>query len=162
MDFLVKLDSTLGGLPDYGKRQIQNAIRKLNPSVEEIKPFITEPDGLEYGRNVIYKTDGVEVIIVHLPPLAKTLVHDHGFSNGSVYVLEGRLLNMIYHRNGKQTLYQKNEEFTVGEGFSVEGDTVHLMYNPDLTRCITFHVYAPPLGMKKNDNSNAKKTTLAN
>ncbi|MDQ0187076.1 cysteine dioxygenase family protein [Cytobacillus sp. FSL W7-1323] len=122
---------------------LDKAIRSLNICSKELEPYITQPQGmLEYGRNVIYRNQQVEVIVVYLPPFAKTLVHDHGFSKGEVYVVQGSLLNLIYH---KDLSVNKIESYKADESFHVQGDTIHLMFNPTPFEVISFHVYSPPL-----------------
>ncbi|MEK4199233.1 cysteine dioxygenase [Cytobacillus sp. FSL K6-0265] len=119
------------------------AIRSLNIRSKELEPYIKQPQGrLEYGRNVIYRNQEVEVIVVYLPPFAKTLVHDHGFSKGEVHVVQGSLLNLIYN---KDLSVNKIESYQAEEFFHVEGDTIHLMFNPTPFEVISFHVYSPPL-----------------
>lgn len=122
---------------------LNKAIRSLNILSKELEPYIKQPEGkLEYGRNVIYRNQQVEVIVVYLPPFAKTLVHDHGYSTGEVYVVQGNLLNLIYNED---LSVRKIESYQVRESFHVEGDTIHLMFNPTPFDVISFHIYSPPL-----------------
>lgn len=146
MDFLLKLERVMSTLPVIDKQSVEFALLQLQPVLQDVQAYILAPQGLEYGRNVLFKNEKVEVLLVFLPHFAKTLVHDHGVSSGWIYVVEGSVLNLIYSKYKKEVNYEKNEFYKNGEIFSVKGDTTHAMYNPTYTSTVTLHVYSPPLG----------------
>ncbi|MFC7371614.1 cysteine dioxygenase [Fictibacillus iocasae] len=146
MDFLNKVEQALTQLTHYDEAHIDRVFEELKPTAEDVSRYLLAPKGLEYGRNVIFKNDNSEVILVYLPPLAKTLVHDHGYSNGWIYIVEGNVLNMIYEEREEELLFVDSQLYKREETFSVSGETTHAMLNPALTPAISLHVYSPPLG----------------
>ncbi len=92
-----------------------HAIQSLNITLHKVSPFITSPANLEYGRNVIYKSEFVEIIVLNFPSKAKTFVHDHGISLGCILIVNGTLQNITYENNSEQI-----EEFTEGNIFTVK------------------------------------------
>jgi cysteine dioxygenase len=62
-----------------------------------------EPGELEYGRNDFYRNNELEMIVTNIPSYKGTATHDHGKSIGCAMVLEGQLLNSIYHLRENQS-----------------------------------------------------------
>ncbi|MEC0272091.1 MULTISPECIES: cysteine dioxygenase [Peribacillus] len=147
MGFLETIKSTLDNLPSYNEVNLVQAVQSLNLTFNEVSKYVTEPKDLEYGRNVIYRSENVEVIVIHLPSMAKTLIHDHGISIGCIFVVAGDFLNVLYKLEDKASypIYDQVEEFTQHEILVVKEDTIHMMYNPTTSPVITFHIYTPPL-----------------
>ncbi|MCK2004716.1 cysteine dioxygenase family protein [[Brevibacterium] frigoritolerans] len=147
MGFLETIKSTLDNLPSYNEVNLVQAVQSLNLTFNEVSKYVTEPKDLEYGRNVIYRSENVEVIVIHLPSMAKTLIHDHGLSIGCIFVVAGDFLNVSYKLKDKATypIYDQVEEFSQHEILVVKEDTIHMMYNPTTSPVITFHIYTPPL-----------------
>ncbi|MEC0296704.1 cysteine dioxygenase [Peribacillus frigoritolerans] len=147
MVFLETIKRTLDNLPSYNEVNLVQAVQSLNLTFNEVSKYVTEPKDLEYGRNVIYRSENVEVIVIHLPSMAKTLIHDHGISIGCIFVVAGDFLNVLYKLEDKASypIYDQVEEFTQHEILVVKEDTIHMMYNPTTSPVITFHIYTPPL-----------------
>ncbi|MDF1999268.1 cysteine dioxygenase [Peribacillus frigoritolerans] len=147
MGFLETIKSTLDNLPSYNEVNLVQAVQSLNLTFNEVSKYVTEPKDLEYGRNVIYRSENVEVIVIHLPSMAKTLIHDHGLSIGCIFVVAGDFLNVLYKLEDKASypIYDQVEEFSQHEILVVKEDTIHMMYNPTTSPVITFHIYTPPL-----------------
>jgi cysteine dioxygenase len=147
MVFLETIKSTLDNLPSYNEVNLVQAVQSLNLTFNEVSKYVTEPKDLEYGRNVIYRSENVEVIVIHLPSMAKTLIHDHGLSIGCIFVVAGDFLNVLYKLEDKASypIYDQVEEFSQHEILVVKEDTIHMMYNPTTSPVITFHIYTPPL-----------------
>ncbi|MCD1161360.1 cysteine dioxygenase [Peribacillus frigoritolerans] len=147
MGFLETIKSTLDNLPSYNEVNLVQAVQSLNLTFNEVSKYVTEPKDLEYGRNVIYRSENVEVIVIHLPSMARTLIHDHGLSIGCIFVVAGDFLNVLYKLEDKASypIYDQVEEFSQHEILVVKEDTIHMMYNPTTSPVITFHIYTPPL-----------------
>jgi cysteine dioxygenase len=62
-----------------------------------------EPGELEYDRNDFYRNNELEMIVTNIPSYKGTATHDHGQSIGCAMVLEGQLLNSIYHLRENQS-----------------------------------------------------------
>jgi cysteine dioxygenase len=145
--FIDEVKKGFNHLPEYNHEKLAKVVGSLNPTIDKITPYITKPENLEYGRNIIFKNEEIEAIVIYLPPMAKTLIHDHGTSIGCIAVVRGNLLNVVYdHKNNKSSpIYKETQMFSNGDIYHVTGDTIHMMFNPSLTSVVTFHVYAPPL-----------------
>ncbi|MDM5292767.1 hypothetical protein QUF81_05955 [Peribacillus simplex] len=103
MDFLESVKCTFDNLPSYDEGNLVQAVQSLNLTFHEVSKYVTEPMDLEYGRNVIYKSENVEVIVIHLPSMARTLIHDHGLSIGCIFVVAGDFLNVLYKSEEKES-----------------------------------------------------------
>ncbi|MDQ0271629.1 cysteine dioxygenase [Cytobacillus purgationiresistens] len=145
MDLLKRLKTAFEKVDLQDQKQLFSTIQSLHLSIDEVSQFITPPQELEYGRNVIFRNEQAEVIIVYLPSFAKTLIHDHGTSIGGLFVVQGKLLNILYHPDEHGPLYAQTEAYSQNDIFLVKGETTHMMFNPTLSPVITFHVYTPPL-----------------
>ncbi|MDT0145651.1 cysteine dioxygenase family protein [Priestia aryabhattai] len=147
MKLIESIKRAFDNLPSYEEVHLVQAVQNLNLTIGDISEYVVEPKELEYGRNVVYKSKDVEVIVVHLPSMAKTLIHDHGLSSGCILVVEGHVLNVLYQLKGKKScpIYNQAQGFAKNDFFLVKKDTIHMMYNPSTSPTITFHVYSPPL-----------------
>ncbi|WP_259417604.1 cysteine dioxygenase [Bacillus toyonensis] len=140
MHLIHNISKAFCNLCSYDTENLIHAIQSLNISLHKISPFITSPVNHEYGRNVIYQSEFVEILVLKFPRKAKTFVHDHGISLGCILIVDGTLQNITYENNSERI-----EEFSEGNIFTVKKDTVHKMYNATDSTAITFHVYSPPL-----------------
>jgi cysteine dioxygenase len=126
--------------------QLKAAILSLGPHLSEVKNYKTEPEQLPYGRNVLLRTDELEVIVIHIPGHQQTAIHDHGESVGCAYVVEGELMNTIcsLDKDGfpQPEAYQ---QIRAGECFTAPSEQIHELANLRDESMISFHVYAPPL-----------------
>ena len=145
MELYVCIHSLFGGLTNPSLKELSYSLKQIPNVLESIEPYIKEPDQFEYGRNVIYRNNELEVIVINIPPHKGTAIHDHGQSIGCAMVLEGQLLNSIYrlHENHSEL----SSSYFVHQGeclFSTRG-LIHRMSNPSSERMISLHVYSPPL-----------------
>lgn len=134
-----------GGLTNPSVKELAYSLKQIPNVSKSIKPYVKEPGDLEYGRNVIYRNNELEVIVINIPPHKGTAIHDHGQSIGCAIVLEGQLLNSIYRLRENQS--ELSSSYFVHQGeclFSTQG-LIHKMSNPSSERMVSLHVYSPPL-----------------
>jgi cysteine dioxygenase len=134
-----------GGLINPSVKDLADSLKQIPNVSKSSEPYIKEPDRFEYGRNVIYRNNELEVIVINIPPYKGTAIHDHGQSIGCAMVLEGQLLNSIYRLRENQS--ELSSSYFVHQGeflFSTQG-LIHKMSNPSSERMISLHVYSPPL-----------------
>ncbi|MXQ55874.1 cysteine dioxygenase [Shimazuella alba] len=127
--------------------QVEQLIRNIPCDFQEIAPHISLPTPpLTYGRNVIFQSKLFEVIVLNLPPLIETPIHDHGASFCCVKIIKGTLHNRIFatSQNREMTLLRE-EIYSTDDYFTVTTDLIHSMYNPNEEAVITFHIYSPPI-----------------
>ncbi|TLS51116.1 cysteine dioxygenase [Paenibacillus antri] len=118
-----------------------------------VRPYVTEPDGHAYGRNVVYADERMEAIVIHLPAGARTAIHDHGVSIGCAVVVEGRMTNEVYRLDpGGRLRLAEADAHRAGERMPSPAGVIHRMRNDGDARLVSLHVYAPPLrGMTRYD-----------
>ena len=118
----------------------------LDDSLTAVKPYITEPDQLPYGRKVIFASDNVEATVIHLPPGSQTPIHNHGDAVGCTLVVSGMIINKKYRQTAWGTLELMKEEFVPKDYCfqSTRGD-IHCVQNPSHVRAVTLQIYTPSL-----------------
>src|SRR4051812_30146755 len=67
-----------GDLKNPSVRELAHALKQIPNVSQSIEPYVKEPDQYEYGRNVIYSNNDLEVIIINIPSNKGTAIHDHG------------------------------------------------------------------------------------
>lgn len=84
---------------------------------------------MEYGRNIIYHTNNLEIMVLYFPSLSKTPIHNHSASTGCIYIVQGSLQNILYTFEASETTptYHQTQQFTQGNLFTVNNDTIHMM-----------------------------------
>jgi cysteine dioxygenase len=146
MDLVQTLSSRFTGSSKPSRIELLEALEQLPDLAVLVQPYVTEPDEYPYGRNVIYKSDDVEIIVVNLPPKSQTFIHDHGRSEGCVRVVRGELVNVIYEVTGPDQVDKILEhKVRANQIFSSPEGIIHQMVNRESQRVVSLHIYAPPL-----------------
>ncbi len=127
--------------------ELKAALASLHATKDQIAPYVLEPtDQLPYGRRVLFRTEEVEIVLIHLPPGQQSHPHDHGQSYGWEYVIQGELHNITYMRQPGGGL--DVDETTVilpGEYCFIEQGRIHAICNKSSTPVIALNAYTPPL-----------------
>ncbi|WP_257346684.1 cysteine dioxygenase [Pseudalkalibacillus decolorationis] len=145
MDFLKNFFERLEGLDKHSLSNLNNVIETIDFTKEDLSPYITEPDDLPYGRNVIYRSDEFEVIVLHFPSHTKTPMHDHGRSIGCGVVIKGEMTEVSYKNREGALEFVSKSKATQDETFHVPNQHIHVMENNTDDSLVTLHVYSPPL-----------------
>ncbi|MGD8192721.1 cysteine dioxygenase [Brevibacillus ginsengisoli] len=146
MTLLTRIREHFAYLKNPSVEELQNRLQALQISKEEIEPYIMEPDQLPYGRNVIYQTPELEVVIINLPGLISSLPHDHGDSLACEVIVEGELTNHIYELKQEGTVRLLcTDVYTEQRICSIERQQIHAIQNSNENRTIILNVYAPPV-----------------
>ncbi len=106
-------------------------------NIDTLKSFLES----QYSRQLIFKTDNVEIILMCWLPGQGTPIHNHGKSDAITLVLEGEL---------SYTTHYENERSVTGT--LLPGDIEHIpvgieheVKNNTSDKLVTLHVYSPPL-----------------
>ncbi|MEC1548894.1 cysteine dioxygenase family protein [Bacillus rugosus] len=145
MELYECIQNIFSGLKNPSVKDLATSLKQIPNASTLSQPYIKEPDQYAYGRNAIFRNNELEVIVINIPPNKETAVHDHGHSIGCAMVLEGQLLNSIYHSIGEHA--ELSHSYLVNEGeclISTKG-LIHKMSNPTSERMVSLHVYSPPL-----------------
>ena len=73
MQLIHNIRKAFNNLCNYDTFNLIHTIQSLNISLHKIAPFITSPVNLEYGRNVIYQSEFVEIFSIKFPQQSKDL-----------------------------------------------------------------------------------------
>ncbi|MFC7441804.1 cysteine dioxygenase [Laceyella putida] len=129
--------------PDF--KILKQTIKKTDCTLERLDSYISPPaPPLHYGRNVIFRSDLFEAIVINLPPFTATPIHDHGESVCCVHVVSGSLVNRKYTNPARPSLTREQWHKT-GDFIYCNYGEIHSMYNPCPKPLISFHLYTPPL-----------------
>lgn len=95
----------------------------------------------QYARQLVFKSDNVEILLVCWRPGQGSPVHGHGPSDGLMIILEGEITNTTYTRDGRKitTVWKAGDI-----GHTPVGDQ-HEVKNTSDSNVVSLHVYAPPL-----------------
>jgi cysteine dioxygenase len=152
MDFVSCLHRSLQNLHRPDVWRLRQAVEQLGCTRERIATLVTKPQPLlSYGRNVVFRSDRFEAIVIHLPPGTETPIHDHGDSIGCVQVVAGTLENRVFTLNPGATepVLSSNGRHLPGEYVLIGPGLIHAMRNAGEEPMISFHVYTPPLESAK-------------
>lgn len=151
MDFMHRLVSELEQLQAPTVAELLAALRNADCGPEDISHYVVDPiPSMAYGRNVLYRSDDVEAIVIHLPAGARTSIHNHGDSIGCAQLIEGTLSNVLYRSKGFGMASEAGTlDVLTGSCFAAPHGQIHQMRNEGDDRVVTLHLYAPPLhGMR--------------
>jgi len=146
MKLIEAVERAFCGVSKPAPHELKAVITRLELTPEKAAPYITEPSGLPYGRNALFVSDEVEVILVHLPRGSRTRIHDHGASVGCAYILEGELTNTVYRLDNYGYAHEYGSTvLQTGQFLYAPQGQIHQMSNMSSERMLSFHVYTPRL-----------------
>lgn len=145
MELLECIHQQFGMLRNPTLQELGEALGNIPNLSTFIDPYVKEPEQCAYGRNIIYRNDMVEVIVINLPKQKETPIHDHGPSIGYAMVLEGNLINTIYRLNQGKIEHESAHLIREEQFFFSTPGLIHKMVNSGSTRTVSIHVYSPPL-----------------
>jgi len=117
---------------------------------EELAPYIHFRTPY-YTRNLIEKNPNFEIMTLCWQPGHYTPIHDHQGSEGWLHVIEGRVLEKIYHYNPSaeqdHILKVQGEVTSEVGGLSHINDALgyHSIHNVGESQAITLHFYSPAI-----------------
>lgn len=150
MILIKRLCDTLSSLKNPDVCELQEALAAIGCTPELVAPFVSEPEKLPYGRNVLYRSDEVEAIVVHLPARGETYIHDHGGSAGCALVVEGMMRNTMFRIDERgEAVYVAEFRMREGQTILAPKGQIHQMSNPGAGRTVSLHLYSPPLSGTK-------------
>jgi cysteine dioxygenase len=150
MNLIKRLCDTLSPLKRPDVRELKEALAAIGCTPELVAPYVSEPERLPYGRNVLYRSDEVEAIVVHLPARSETYIHDHGSSAGCALVVEGIMQNAMFQVDERgEAAYVAEFRMREGQTILAPKGQIHQMSNPGARRTVSLHLYSPPLSGAK-------------
>src|SRR5438094_1902212 len=128
-------------LPD-----LRRLISNLKPEPAEIEPHIQFSDE-RYARNLVYKNNDFECLVLCWRPGQRSPIHDHGQSICAVYPVEGKLCADNYRKTANGHIRADYaEDFGPGSVLTIQTTEIHQVSNlEDAANLISLHFYLGPL-----------------
>ncbi|WP_226585250.1 cysteine dioxygenase [Halobacillus litoralis] len=139
-------------LDTYTPQSLKDTFIKLNITLEELQPYLKDPDDKPYYRQMIYEDDEVEMIVMNWADI-DCAPHDHGHSTGWIQVMNGETKQTIYQAEGETLPLPLYTEFKEkGSLFFAPEGGIHKMGRKGEHDLVTLHLYSPPIrGMRVYD-----------
>src|SRR4051794_26854248 len=96
MTLIRAIEQTFCKLHNPSLDQLKAALQSIERNLVTVPDYKTEPVQLPYGRNVVYASPDLEVVILHIPSSQATAIHNHGLSVGAACLVSGSLVNSIF------------------------------------------------------------------
>ena len=128
-------------LPD-----LRRLILDLKPERAEVEPYIQFEDN-RYARNLVYKTQDFECLVLCWRAGQRSPIHDHGSSICTVYTFDGVLSADNYKKMASGHVRADfSEDFKPGSVLSIQTTEIHQVSNlQDQEGFISIHFYLGPL-----------------
>jgi cysteine dioxygenase len=128
-------------LPD-----LRRVISNLKPEPSEIKRYIQFNDD-RYSRNLVYKTEDFECLVLCWKPGQRSPIHDHANSICAVYTMNGLLSADNYRKTSNGYIRADySEDFKPGDVLTIQTTEIHQVSNlQDSSELISLHFYVGPL-----------------
>jgi len=125
---------------------------KLNEMIDDIisyngndwYKYIQEND-TKYNRNIVFKNNKLELIIITWKSTQGTLIHGHP-ENGCLFkILTGNLQETFYSKSGNDVItnYKINDVSYIHNNYGK-----HKVTNISKNTAISLHLYSPPLNLE--------------
>ena len=135
--------------------QVANLLSKADITSENLRPLLHFRDD-RYTRNLVYRSDTFDVIVLCWPPGTSTPVHDHGEQWGWVRVLEGALEEVRYSDEGQPEKLDETKKWSpkvhnrvvINAGKDVAAvNSMHGIHSLGTLDepAISLHIYSKPL-----------------
>src|SRR5215831_17769982 len=128
-------------LPD-----LRRVISNLKLERGEVEPYIQFNDQ-RYSRNLVYKTDDFECLVLCWKPGQRSPIHDHANSICAVYTLNGLLSADNYKKTVNGYIRADySEDFKPGNVLTIQTTEIHQVSNlQDSSDLVSLHFYLSPL-----------------
>jgi predicted metal-dependent enzyme (double-stranded beta helix superfamily) len=128
------------------------ALKSLSiPSIHKEEP---------YGRYILHRGDRFEVMLASWSRGAECAPHDHGFSNGVVWLLDGDFRETHYELEKNLAVLGKSVLRPHGTLLAVTPGDIHSMVALD--GGVSLHIYTPPIEQMKVFDPNGRRTLIVN
>ena len=126
--------------------ELRRFIANLKPERAEIEPYIHFTDD-RYARNLVYKCEGFECLVLCWRPGQRSPIHDHANSICAVYTLSGVLAADNYRKMANGHIRADySEDFKPGSVLTIQTTEIHQVSNlRDTEDLVSLHFYLGPL-----------------
>lgn len=127
------------------KRKIKETIDSYSFNLKHFVEFLEDPNGMPYGRRVLYQDAVMEVILMNWDENSECLPHDHGGSEGWVKILKGCASHGYYSSKNITPKLTNEEHLSEGTVIFAPKRMIHSMANKSSDPLVTLHFYFPPI-----------------
>jgi cysteine dioxygenase len=146
----MNLVSTIEELKHKAREMTLPDLRRLASNLKvnrsELEPHILFTDE-RYARNLVYKSDDFECLVLCWKPGQRSPIHDHANSICTVYTIEGVLSADNYRKTASgHVRADYSEDFRPGSVLSIQTTEIHQVSNlQESSPLISLHFYLGPL-----------------
>jgi cysteine dioxygenase len=128
-------------LPD-----LRQMIGNLKLDSSEVLPYIQFTEN-HYARNLVYRNNHFEVLVLCWRPGQRSPIHDHGSSICTVYTVDGIMSADNYRKSaGGHIRADYSEDFKPGSVLSIQTSEIHQVSNLQASAdLVSLHFYLAPL-----------------
>ncbi len=125
---------------------LRRFISNLKPERAEIQPHLLFTED-RYARNLVYKCEDFECLVLCWRPGQRSPIHDHANSICAVYTVDGVLSSDNYRKTANGHIRADySEDFKPGSVLSIQTTEIHQVSNlQDASSLISLHFYLGPL-----------------
>lgn len=106
-------------------------------NIDTLKNFLES----QYARQLIFKTDNVEIILMCWLPEQGTPIHNHGKSDAITLILEGEMTYTTHYPDNSKV----SGVLRAGDIEHIPVGIEHEVKNSSKNKLVTLHAYSPPL-----------------
>jgi cysteine dioxygenase len=146
----MNLVSTIEELKHKAKETTLSDLRRLASNLKvnrsELEPHILFTEE-RYARNLVYKCDDFECLVLCWKPGQRSPIHDHANSICTVYTIDGVLSADNYRKTANgHVRADYSEDFKPGSVLSIQTTEIHQVSNlQESSPLISLHFYLGPL-----------------
>jgi cysteine dioxygenase len=127
--------------------RMQNILDRLVLPAGDVQPHALFSES-RYARNLVYKDQRLEVMIMCWNAGQRSSIHDHAGSLGGIRILQGELTECLFGRapNGMIKALS-SDEYGIEQTRVEETSLIHQISNLQSgnARALSIHIYIPPL-----------------
>jgi len=101
----------------------------------------------QYSRNLVFKTENVEIVLMCWLPGQGTIKHGHGQSDAITFIIDGEMSCVTYNKDNSKT----STILSKGDIELIPVGVEHEVRNNSNSNLVTLHVYSPPLSMEEEN-----------
>jgi cysteine dioxygenase len=132
--------------PEMKLPDLRRFVADLRPERSEIEPYLHFTDE-RYARNLVYKCDQFECLVLCWKPGQRSPIHDHANSICAVYTVDGLLSADNYRKMSNGHIRADySEDMKPGSVLTIQTTEIHQVSNlQDSKNLISLHFYVGPL-----------------
>ena len=149
---LSKQRNKLKELFDHVTTKLENGIRMINLTTyvknalityKDVEPYV-KINKEKYNRNIIYKNDKLELVIITWNAKQGSPIHGHP-SGGCIYkIMRGQITEYVYSAADHNVIDKTNHYVMADTNYIDNGFGFHKVVNNSKSICVSMHLYSPP------------------